>query len=211
MPVAAGRARGAFNAVATGPGSAPDRGRSIEFRNDTAINVVGLLKAAFGDGRVYPLSLERFPLDDGLVAEEVVGDVRLTRLRDAIMARVDAEGTVELECVRCLRAYARPFTVSFSEEFRQSVDVRTGIGLLPGDDEDEETARIDENHELDLGDVLRQEILVALPMRPDCGDLCPGPEALGGAAAAAFEEPSDDRFAALADLLIKETPRPAND
>ena len=37
-------------------------------------------------------------------------------------------------------------------------------------------SRIDENHELDLREPLRQEILVALPMRPDCGPDCPGPD-----------------------------------
>lgn len=197
--------------MASGPGSAAEGGRSIEFRNDTAINVVGLLKAAFGDGRVYPLALDRFELGDGLAAEGVEGEVRLTRLREAIMARVAAKGTVGLDCVRCLRPYAQPFGVSFSEEFRQSVDVRTGVGLLPGDDEDGETSRIDDNHELDVGDVLRQEILIALPMRPDCGADCPGPEALGGAAAAVFEDPVDDRFAALADLLAEEAPRRGSD
>lgn len=197
-----------------GPATGPDLdlGRSIEFRNDTAVNVVGLLKGAFGDSRTYPLSLERFPLDDGvggadgLVAEQVAGEVKLTRLRDAIMARVRAQGRVALECGRCLRPYDQPFAVAFSEEYRQSVDVRTGIDLPAGEDEDEETPRIGENHELDLGEILRQEILVVLPMRPDCGEGCPGPEALGaavaiGSAAEAADEPADDRFAALAQLL----------
>lgn len=191
--------------MATGSAPGPDLGRAIEFRNDTAVNVVGLLKGAFGDNRTYPLSLARFPLDggaDGPVAERVEGEVRLTRLRDAIMARVRAHGTVILECVRCLHPYDQPFAVAFSEEYRQSVDVRTGVDLPPGEDDDEETPRIGENHELDLGEILRQEILVALPMRPDCGSACPGPEVLGAAVAVgSAAEPADDRFAALAQLL----------
>lgn len=188
---------------------ATDRGRTIEFRNDTAINVAGLLKAAFGDSRVYPLSLDRFPLDDELVAEAVGGEVKLTRLRDAIMARVRADGAVSLECARCLRPYDQRFAVEFSEEYRQTVDVRTGIDLLPGDDEDEETSRINESHELDLREVLRQEILVALPMRPDCGEDCPGPEILHyGGPRNADVEPGDDRLAALARLLDEDGPSP---
>jgi len=193
-----------------GAGPAADRGRTIEFRNDTAVNVAGLLKAPFGDRRTYPLSLERFPLDDGLAAEQVAGDVKLTRLRDAVIAHVRAAGTVALECARCLRPFEQTFAVDFDEEYRQTVDVRTGVGLEPGDDEEEETAHIDENHELDLADVLRQEILVVLPMRPDCGESCPGPEALGGAAATALADPVDDRFAALADLLNDENRPPTN-
>jgi uncharacterized protein len=98
-----------------------------------------------------------------------------------------------------LRTYDQAFETSFAEEYRQTVDVRTGLDLAPAGNEDADTAHIDENHELDLGEVLRQEILVSLPMRPDCGAGCPGPESLG-----VEEEPPaaiDDRFAALAELL----------
>lgn len=180
-----------------------DRGHEQEIRNDTAVNVAGLLKGATGAVRTYRLVLDRFPLDDELVADDVVGDVRLTRLRDGIIAKVAVEGTVELECARCLREYDERFATAFDEEFRQMVDVRTGIDLLPNGDEDDHTAWIDENHELDLGEVLRQEILVALPMRPDCGERCPGPEVLvvGAAEDAPANRAVDDRLAALALLL----------
>jgi uncharacterized protein len=184
-----------------------DRGHEQEIRNDTAVNVAGLLKGATGAVRSYRLVLDRFRLDDGLVAEGVEGDVRLTRLRDAIIAKVAVEGAVGLECVRCLRPYDQRFAAAFDEEYRQLVDVRTGIDLLPNGDEDDHTAWINENHELDLGEVLRQEILVALPMRPDCGELCPGPEVLVGeqVPAKATDETVDDRLAALALLLDDET------
>jgi DUF177 domain-containing protein len=176
-----------------------DRGHEAELRNDTAINVAGLLKGPTGEARRYHLTLDRFPLGDGLVARDVEGRVDLTRLREAVMARVAVEGVVALECVRCLRTYDQAFETSFAEEYRQSVDLRTGVELAPSDNEDDDTSLIDENHELDLGEVLRQEILVSLPMRPDCGVGCPGPDAL----LPEQEQPAaiDDRFAALADLL----------
>jgi uncharacterized protein len=182
-----------------------DRGLKMDLRNETAINVAGLLKGSFGDRRRYAIDLDRFPLDEGLVAEDTMGEVRLTRLRDAVMATVDVAGRVALECSRCLRRYAQPFATSFSEEYRQSVDLRSGVELPPAEDEDAETALIDENHELDLAEVLRQEILVALPMRPDCGEECPGPAVLGAevelGATKAIEDRADGRFAALAGLL----------
>ena len=184
-----------------------DRGHEQEIRNDTAVNVAGLLKSATGAVRAYRLVLDRFPLDEGLAAVGVEGDVRLTRLRDGIIARVAVAGTVELECARCLREYDQHFTAAFNEEFRQMVDVRTGFDLLPNGDEDDSTAWIDENHELDLSEVLRQEILVALPMRPDCGELCPGPETLAGGVVTGSGPANgtvDDRLAALALLLDDE-------
>ena len=167
--------------------------------NDTAVNVAGLLKAQTGQVRDYELSLDRFLLDDELVAEAVRGDIRLTRLRDGVMAAVSAIGTVTLECARCLRPYQQPFAVEFSEEYRQTVDVRTGLGLETDAEADEDTARIDDNHILDIGEVLRQEVVVALPMRPDCGDACPGPDPI--ADEAAEDTDVDGRLAALASLL----------
>ncbi len=169
--------------------------------NDTAINVAGLLKVQTGQVREFELALDRFPLDDGLFAVDVAGELRLTRLRDGIMARVTTAGAVDLECARCLRAYQQPFDIAFSEEYRQTVDVYTGAGVEAEVATDEDTARIDDNHLLDIGEVLRQEILVALPMRPDCGERCPGPDLAAIRWSGDDEAPVDGRLAALARLL----------
>jgi uncharacterized protein len=108
-------------------------------------------------------------------------------------------------CARCLREYDQPFEVDFDEEYRQTVDVRTGVDLGGEPADDELVSRIDENHELDLREPLRQEILVALPMRPDCGPDCPGPDVLEvGGDDSASDEAVDERLAALASLLAED-------
>jgi uncharacterized protein len=181
---------------------AADSGQQRELRNDTAVNVVGLLKGQTGATRSYRLLLDTFEADGETTARDVRGDVRLTRLRDAIIASVSATGVVPTICARCLREYDQPFEVDFDEEYRQTVDVRTGFEL-GGEPVDEElVSRIDENHELDLREPLRQEILVALPMRSDCGSECPGPDLLEvGGEDGTSNDPVDERLAALANLL----------
>lgn len=178
-----------------------DRGQQVELTNETAINVAGLLKGLVGANRRYDLHLDRMPLGDGLAAEDVNGEVQLTRLRDGIIADVEIAGVASLQCVRCLREYDQAFETTFSEEYRQSVDLRTGVEIPPEEDEDEETSLIDENHELDIAEAMRQEILIALPMRPDCGPSCPGPDVIE------VGEPLEKRnpFEALAGLLDEET------
>ena len=182
-------------------GMANEGGPATDLRNETAINVAGLLKAPFGSTRVYGLRLDRFRLDGETIAEDVRGEVKLTRLRDVVMARVRAHGAVALECARCLGTYDQDFATEFDEEFRQTVDVRTGLGLESAGDEDDETSTIDENHELDLGDVLRQEVLVAMPMRPDCGERCPGPDSLATGEGIEQDGAVDERLAALGRFL----------
>ena len=136
-------------------------------------------------------------IDGDTVARDINGNVRLTRLRESIIAIVQAVGFAPLTCARCLREYDQPFTVDFDEAYEQTVDVRTGVDLGLDFPEDEQTSRIDESHELDLREPLRQEILVALPMRPDCGPDCLGPDVTE----VGEDEAVDDRFAALANLL----------
>ena len=181
---------------------ATDSGQQRELRNDTAVNVVGLLKGQTGATRSYQLLLDTFEADGETIARDIDGDVRLTRLRDAIIARVSAAGVVRMICARCLREYDQPFEVEFDEEYRQTVDVHTGFDLGGEPADDELVSRIDENHELDLREPLRQEILVALPMRPDCGPDCPGPDVLEvGGEDEASDDAVDERLAALANLL----------
>jgi len=181
---------------------ATDGGQQRELRNDTAVNVVGLLKGQTGATRSYRLLLDTFEADGETIAHDIRGDVRLTRLRDAIIASVSAAGVVPMICARCLREYDQPFEVDFDEEYRQTIDVRTGFDLGAEAIDEELISRIDENHELDLREPLRQEILVALPMRPDCGLECPGPDLLEvGGEDGASNDPVDERLAALANLL----------
>jgi uncharacterized protein len=170
----------------------------MDLHNETVVNVAALLKDAIGSTRSYPLTLDRFELDQDLFADGVAGSLKLTRLSDEIIATVRVRGSVELECQRCLQTYRESFEASFNEEFRQAVDVRTG-SEVPDTREDDERFTINDNHELDIAEPLRQEILVSLPMRPACGDSCPGPDVLESAEP--NDELTDDRFAALAALL----------
>lgn len=167
--------------------------------NDTVVNVATLLKEPFGSSRTYRLHLDAFELWDEAFADEVIGTVKLTRLTDEILVDCRVHGSLELECVRCLRNYEQDFAASFSVEFRQTVDVRTGIDLVLQDEEDDERFLINDSHELDISEPLRQEIVVGLPMKPTCGEDCPGPDIDLDA-----DGPIDDRFSALASLLDDE-------
>ncbi|MGD9713305.1 MAG: DUF177 domain-containing protein [Thermomicrobiales bacterium] len=172
----------------------------MDLQNDTVINVAALLREPIGATRTLELHLVNFPLDDdGLAARNLDGLVRLTRLSDEILTSITGETLVELECQRCLEQYDQPVTVKFSEEFRIAYDVRTGLGMAGETEEDQ--FEISAAHELDFAEALRQEILIELPMRPSCGERCPGPPSIG---TADDNDEVDERFAALSALLEDE-------
>lgn len=183
--------------------------QDIHLQNQSVLNIAALLKEDVGGTRNVGISWDAFLLDDGLIARDVEADVRLTRLRHHVLATGEAAATVTQECVRCLTEFDQPVEAWFSEQFRQLNDVRSGHGIadhrdLEGDEapdaSDEDVFVIDENHELDFGEALRQHLVLAMPMTPVCGDACPGPDRSG---AEADDEPDTHggHFDELARLL----------
>jgi uncharacterized protein len=164
--------------MATGEHSARD------LVNESRINVASLLQEPVGSVRSIHLKLDSIQLDDDLVADDLTADMRLIRLRHQVLADGVVRANVALECVRCLTTFEQQVESSFSEPFLQSHDVRSGADLSDHrdrrDDEDmeepdEESFVIDEGHEMDLAEALRQNLVLALPMVPVCGEDCPGP------------------------------------
>lgn len=183
---------------------AHDDGRIVDLQDDTRLNVASLLMEPVGSTRDVEAALPAFPLDGDLVAHNVEVRARLTRLQGQILFSAHTTGHVQLECVRCLEPYDQSFDEVFDEQFFQTVDVRSGVEMTPKtttgveeDEEDDVRFSIDESHQLDFGESLRQWILLALPMRPTCGDSCPGPDLSETDQA----DSGDGRFADLARLL----------
>ncbi len=175
----------------------PENTGQATLHNDTVINVAALLREQTGATRSYRFSMDQFSLDEELSAVGLAGMVRLTRLSDAILVAVQGATEVELECQRCLERYQQPVEVDFSEEFRIAYDVRRGTAIDSELEGVDERLEVSENHELDFSEPLRQELILALPMRPDCGEACPGPPEF----ADDEEEGPEGQFAALASLL----------
>lgn len=175
----------------------PQATGQVELVNDTVINVAALLRELTGATRDYRFRLDRFQLDEDLEAVGVHGTVRLTRLNDAILVAVKATANVQLECQRCLIEFLQPVEIVFEEQFRAAYDVRSGAALDSGSEDLDERPEVTENHELDFSEPIRQELIVAMPMRPVCGDDCPGPPPF------ADTDDDDDRvgFGVLASLL----------
>lgn len=182
---------------------ATEEGRTVDLLGDTRMNVASLLMEPVGGTRDVTIELDRLPLDEDLIGRNINAQARLTRINDAILVDATVTGCVRLECATCLAEYGQPITESFSEAFRQLVDVRTGAelpnSLEAADDEsdDEPGFTIDESHELDLGEALRQWVVLAIPIKPDCGPDCPGPLL----SSTDNDDAIDTRFASLASLL----------
>ncbi len=178
----------------------PDRNDHVPVRdieNDTVVNVSQLLQESTGASRQFRLSLDWFALDTDLMARDVTGSIKLMRVTTGIMLLGKIAGTALIECVSCLEIYEQPFETEVEQEYRSIYDVALGSIDEDGDASlESEMGEIDEANEMDMTEPIRQFAILALPMRPHCGEDCPG---IG--VEAESESEIDHRLAALAALL----------
>ncbi len=121
------------------------------------INVRDILAEEIGYNRTYKLSGEMPLLENVRLLEPIEGEITIGRLDDGVMLQGAITTSIELECHRCLRSYARPTRVSLAQLYTERPD--------------EDELPIEAN-EIDLAPLVEQEILVNLPIklldRPDC-------------------------------------------
>lgn len=166
------------------------------------------MKGAIGGARSYEVRVpvsEMDRLDESFdVTGPLTATVRLLRTADTVLARLRGRTQVRLECGRCLEPFDAELDIAIEEEFRPSIDIVTGHPLQ--DQGDDEALVIDDHHILDASEVVRQAVLLALPLTPicreDCAGLCPVCGANRNLETCACEvEPSDARWASLSALL----------
>jgi uncharacterized protein len=79
---------------------------------------------------------------------------------------------LELPCSRCLEAFSWPVESSFDLRYQPHAR-NTGEGEREIEEDDLTTAFY-ENETIDLGQLMREQLYLALPMKPLCGDHCKG-------------------------------------
>ncbi len=131
-------------------------------------NVSALFQQPVGTSVTCPI--------DSILAEGqsslVTGSVNLTHTGRGIALTGEGEANVVMECTRCLRQFdAR---VHFKIEEQVHPDPRYAHRRGADGFEEDGEVRIGPDNSLDLGEIIRQHIVLHLPMRPLCRADCPG-------------------------------------
>jgi uncharacterized protein len=140
-------------------------------------NVAQLMKSPVGTSFVTDFQEDDdVILDDDLtVVGALSGHARMRRTNQGLLIDGWVDLILKLSCMRCLKSFEQPMHVTFEEQFYPTVDVLTGLPT-PAFDEDE-IFPIDDHHQVDLSEAVRQTVLTALPMatvcQQDCKGLCP--------------------------------------
>ena len=126
-------------------------------------------------------------------------DLRLEAVMEGVLVTGVAEAALEGECVRCLEPIDDQIDVRFQELYLYDDRASKDDG-----EQDDEVRRLEDDL-LDLEPLLRDAVVLALPVQPLCEDDCPGLCTECGARLAddpdhAHEAPVDPRWAGLAAL-----------
>jgi uncharacterized protein len=174
--------------------------------NRMRFNVAQLLKAAPGTSREYELDEDISAIDKDIdVSAPLVGRVKFLRLGEGILVTGRVRTRVRVPCRRCLADVEVPVELQLEEQFNPSIDIVSGRPI-PLEDGQEEATRTDERHMLDLTEVVRQNLVLALPMsalcKEECRGLCPAcGQNLNDGNCTCQPAGGDSRLSVLRDLL----------
>ena len=136
------------------------------------------------------LSLDVEPEEIGLTASDARfrGPLNVTaeveRVEETVSVAGLIEGTQLLECVRCLSPFESELSLSFSAEYRAEAPAKKAVPAVEqtaeaeeekdlGPEEDDEIYRYRKD-EVELAEMLREQIILAVPMHPLCEESCQG-------------------------------------
>lgn len=171
------------------PGAMKKLSRTVPAPKDLGIEVIGVREGA-----------------------DIEIDLRLESVMEGVLVTGTAHAPLSGECVRCLEPIERELDAEFQELYSYpDADTRTGGHHKPadaGDDAEEEDTLHLEADLFDLEPVLRDAVVLELPLQPVCQEDCQGLCSECGARLADdpdhHHEVTDIRWAALQQFHNKE-------
>ena len=127
------------------------------------INIGILLNQIVGYSRDFHFEIPELELPPELVVKDFKGLARISRTPQGLLVKGEFSANLELECVRCLEKYPQPLKAVFDELYAFSDRTATDSGLiLPNDGY------------IDLQPLVREYLLIEIPIRPLCKPDCLG-------------------------------------
>ncbi len=135
-------------------------------RHPLRINVGFLLHENVGYSRTFDFDHPAVQIGEDLAIRKLRGSLRFTRTAQGLYGEGPLQATTTMECVRCLSEFEQPLAIRVDELFAYTSGQTTDPLLV-----------VPETGVLDLSLLLREYLLLDLPLQPlckaDCLGLCP--------------------------------------
>lgn len=133
---------------------------------------VSELKKHVGGEAEYSFTEQLEPLEafgETITFDPVEVRVKIVNAGESITAYFHVETGAHLHCSRCLKAFREPIVFDFQVVYQEKPPV-TGTA----DEDQSDDIVFYENDLVDVSDDVRQQVLLALPMKPVCSPECKG-------------------------------------
>lgn len=127
------------------------------------IDVGFLLHQDVGYNRKYEINEKNVQIAEDLDACDLTGEIQFTRTTAGLYARGKLKVQTPLECVRCLSEFDQKLSAELSELFAFSPDKETDPLLT-----------IPQTGILDMTELVREYLILDIPIQPVCGTECAG-------------------------------------
>ncbi|HEY48107.1 MAG TPA: DUF177 domain-containing protein [Anaerolineae bacterium] len=167
-------------------------------RHPLRLNVGFLLHKNVGYSRNFDFDHPSIRVGEDVDVTGLRGSIQLTRTAQGVYAQGHLQARISLDCVRCLSTFDQLLTVDLNDLFH-----------YPPLQEGEPTLSIPEDGNLDFNPLIREYLLLDIPIQPLCHADCKGFCAVCGGnlnETVCDHEPAeiDPRLAALKSLLSEE-------
>ncbi len=133
------------------------------YQNPLKINVGFLMNQAVGESRDIHFDLPELRITSDFILKNFKGVARVGRTPQGILVQADFTADVNAECVRCLAEFDQSLKASFQELFAFRSRSVTDSGLY-----------VPEDGNIDLSPLVREYILLDMPIKPLCREDCKG-------------------------------------
>lgn len=137
------------------------------------IDLTELLQKVGNEAELEESETVSYPEDNLNLTKPVNIKIHLLNTGDSVLVKGKIETEAELECSRCLTAFSLPVSLEIEEEFSkktpeqrraEELELKEGDFVYP----------IEKDNSINLSEVIRQNILLAMPMKTLCRPGCKG-------------------------------------
>lgn len=130
------------------------------------LNVGFIVHQGIGYSREFDFDLPKLALPPDHELRDMTGTARITRTPQGLLSQVKMRATLYTDCARCLTTFPQPLDIDFTELFAFAQRFATESGLILPDDGN-----------IDLEPLVREYMLLEVPLnplcKPDCNGICP--------------------------------------
>jgi len=141
------------------------------------IDLTELLREVGNEEDVEEVEEASYPEDGLVLSKPIKMKLHLLNAGSQVIVTGQAETEVELNCSRCLENFKQSLLVNIKENFEK--DLPPVKGKKGGEIEIREedfVSPIEKDNTIDISEVIRQNLLLALPIKPLCNPNCQEPK-----------------------------------